>query len=109
VTCLITAINTANKLHGKHTINLEAGIYTLQNADNGGNGVITANANGLPVITGSIRIRPSADDPPTVMERDPSAPFFRIFSVAAGGELSLEGLYLRGAMGSQVRYYLIAG
>ena len=40
----------------------------------------------------SILIQASADDPPTVIERDPGAQGFRIFHVSVGGELSLEGV-----------------
>jgi hypothetical protein len=47
------------------------------------------------VITGSIRIQASADEPPTVIERDPGAPGFRIFNVSAGGELNLEGVTVK--------------
>jgi hypothetical protein len=58
VTCLIAAINGANGKPGQHTINLDPGGYTLQTIENGsGNG-----ANGLPVITGSIRIQASAEE-----------------------------------------------
>src|SRR5262245_20425860 len=73
VTCLIAKINNANGMPGQHTINLEPGSYTLQTVDNGqGN-----SANGLPVISGSIRIEATADDLPTVIERDLNAPQFR--------------------------------
>jgi len=42
---------------------------------------------------GSIQIQTSADDPPTVIERDPGASqSFRLFHVSTGGDLSLEGL-----------------
>ena|GEM_PF-1950084 len=86
VTCLIAKINGANAIPGEHVIILDPGIYTLQIA--------------LPVITGSIRIQASSDDPPTVIERDPGAPGFRIFTVSAGGELTLEGLTVqRGGFG----------
>jgi hypothetical protein len=78
VTCLIAAINNANGTPGEHVITLEPGIYTLQI--------------GLPMMTGSIRIQASADDPPTVIERDLNAQGFRIFNVSTGGELTLEGI-----------------
>ena len=78
-----------------HTINLEPGIYTLQTVDN-----MTDGPNGLPSIKGSIQIQASADDPPTVIERDPGAQGFRIFHVSVGGELSLEGVTVqRGVSG----------
>jgi len=87
VTCLIAAINEANGMTGKHTINLEPGSYTLHIAADG--------FSGLPVITSSIRIQSSADDPPTVIERDPNAPLFRIFAISAGGVLTLDGLTIQ--------------
>ena len=95
VTCLIASINDANGMSGEHIITLEPGIYTLQIVDN-----ITDGANGLPSIKRSIRIQTSAEDPPTVIERDPGAPFFRILHVSVGGELSLDGVTVqRGANG----------
>jgi hypothetical protein len=87
VTCLIASINDANGMPGEHIINLEPGIYTLQIVDN-----ITDGPNGLPSIRRSIRIQASADDPPTVIERDPGAGSFRIFHVSVGGELDLDGV-----------------
>src|SRR5215475_11830927 len=87
VTCLIAAINEANGAPGEHTITLKPGIYSLQIVDN-----TTDGQNGLPLITGSIRIQASADDPPTVIERGSGAQGFRIFQVSAGGKLTLEGI-----------------
>ena len=89
-TCLIAAINSANGLRGKHTINLESGVYTLQIIDNATDG-----ANGLPSIKRSIEMRGSTGDLPVTIERDPSAPSFSIFHIALGGELSLEGVNVR--------------
>jgi hypothetical protein len=89
VGCLIAKINEANGLPGQHTINLEPGSYTLQTIDNGP----PLDANGLPVISGSIRIQATAEDLPTVIERDPNAPAFRIFEVSANGVLHLDGNY----------------
>jgi hypothetical protein len=87
VPCLIAAINNANGMPGEHVITLDPGIYSLQ---------IAIGGNGLPSISGSIRIQASADDPPTVIERDPSAAQgFRIFDVSVGGNLSLNGLTLQ--------------
>jgi hypothetical protein len=91
VTCLIAAINEANAVDGEHTINLELGSYTLQTIDNGSG----TGANGLPVITSSIRIQGSTDDIPTIIELDPDAPRFRIFQVAVGGELTLDGVTIK--------------
>ncbi len=88
VTCLIAAINNANGRPGDHVISLEPGIYTLQAVDN-----TTDGANGLPSIMRSIHIQASADDPPTVIERDPAATTsFRIFHISTGGNLTLSGL-----------------
>jgi hypothetical protein len=95
VPCLIAAINDANAMAGQHVINLAPGIYTLQMVDN-----MTDGANGLPSIKRSIQIQSSADDPPTVIERDPGAQRFRIFHVSLGGELTLEGVTVqRGSEG----------
>jgi hypothetical protein len=90
VTCLIAKINSANGMPGQHTINLEPGSYTLQAVDNGG-----FIGNGLPVISSSIRIQATAEDLPTVIERDLNAPAFRIFEVAVGGELTLAGVTIQ--------------
>ena len=96
VTCLIAAINEANETPGEHVVNLEPGIYTLQVVDNG----TLSNPNGLPVISGSIRIQPTAEDIPTIIERDPNGPSFRIFEVSVEGKLSLEGVILQRGRGS---------
>ncbi len=90
VTCLIASINQANGIPGSHTITLEPGVYMLETVDN-----VTDGANGLPSIMGPIEIKAFADGPPTVIERDPGAPPFRIFHVSLSGELSLEGLTVR--------------
>jgi hypothetical protein len=85
VTCLIAAINSANATSGGHVINLEPGIYTIQMAS----GPLF---DGLPIITRSIRIQATADDPATIIERDPNAAPFRIFDVSATGQLTLVGV-----------------
>ena len=88
VACLIAAINNANGMPGEHVITLDPGIYALQIVDN-----TTDGPNGLPSIKRSIQIQASADDPPTIIERDPgTSQGFRIFHVSAGGELTLEGI-----------------
>jgi hypothetical protein len=91
VPCLIAAINQANANSEKNTIRLEAGTYTLTAIDNGSSG----NATGLPVITSPLTItgRGAAT---TSIERDASAPSFRILRVAAAGTLTLQRLTLRG-------------
>ncbi len=98
VTCLIAAINEANGMPGTHTITLEPGIYTLQMIDN-----TTDGANGLPSITRPIQIRPSGENSPTVIERDPAAQSLRIFHVSVSGELVLEHVILQRGSGSSVR------
>jgi hypothetical protein len=93
VTCLIAAINEANAMPGEHTINLEPGSYTLQRIDNG--------VNGLPVISGSIKIQATTEELPTVIERDPNAPAFRFFQVPVGGKLTLAGVTIQGGLTTQ--------
>ncbi len=90
VTCLIAAITQANATPGEHIITLAPGTYTLQAVNN-----VTDGLNGLPSITSSILIQASSENPPTIIERDPAAPLFRIFHVSAGGELSLESVTLQ--------------
>jgi hypothetical protein len=91
VTCLIAAIIEANEMPGEHIINLEPGSYTLQMLHNGE----PFRGNGLPVISGLIRVQGSAEDHPTIIERDPSAPAFRIFQVLARGELTLQSVTIQ--------------
>lgn len=84
VTCLIASINEANGLPGEHAITLEPGVYTLQTE--------SSFRSGLPVITKSIRIEPSAENPATVIVRNPAAGSFRIFTIALSGRLNLIGI-----------------
>jgi hypothetical protein len=91
VPCLIDAINTANANGQTNTIRLEAGTYTLTAVNN--------DANGLPVITSPLTITGRGADT-TIIERDASAPGFRILDVAATGSLTLKRLTLRGGTGS---------
>ena len=98
VSCLIAAINEANaNRQKKNTIRLEAGTYTLTAIDNTTaeepNGLPVAN--GLPVITSSLTITGQGAKT-TIVERDTSAPFFRILNVATAGALTLQRLTLRG-------------
>jgi len=90
VACLIDAINQANANGEANTITLEAGTYTLTAVDNDTDGL-----NGLPSVTGTVTIKGAGDDT-TSLERDASAPAFRLVHVAAPGTLTLEGLTLRG-------------
>ena len=94
VTCLIAAINEANGIPGEHVINLEPGSYTLQTVDNGA----FVLRNGLPVIRGSIIIQATAEDLPTVIERDPNAPVFRIFKLSAENCISMALQFKRAAV-----------
>jgi hypothetical protein len=96
VTCLIAAINEANGMLGEHVINLEPGIYTLQQAI----GNVVFGGTGLPSITGSIRIHPSAENSPTIIERDLNAAFFRILQISSGGELILDKMILQRGRGN---------
>jgi hypothetical protein len=87
VPCLIAAINAANANGDANTIRLAAGTYTLTAPDNPGNG--------LPVITSPLTIIGRGADN-TSIERDASAPGFRILDVAAAGTLTIQRLTLRG-------------
>jgi Ca2+-binding RTX toxin-like protein len=89
VGCLIAAINMANGNGQDDTIQLQAATYSLTAEDNGTDG-----PNGLPSITSPITII-GAGANTTVIERDVSAPDFRIVHVAAGGILTLEALAIR--------------
>jgi hypothetical protein len=92
VPCLIAAIHEANANGEANTIRLAAGTYTLTAPDNP--------FNGLPVITSSLPLTITgrgADN--TTIERDASAPEFRILSVAPTGTLTLKRLTLRGGGG----------
>jgi hypothetical protein len=93
VSCLITAIQTANRTPEPDTIQLAAGTYTLTAPDNA---TQACGANGLPVITSPLTIQGQGADL-TAMRRDPGAPTsFRLMSIAASGVLTLDGLTLRG-------------
>jgi hypothetical protein len=89
VTCLITAINTANADGEADLITLAEGTYTLTAVDN-----VTDGPNGLPSIVSAMTIR-GAGPETTVIERDAGAPEFRIAHVAAAGALTLDGLTIR--------------
>ena len=113
VACLRAAINAANGNGEANTLTLEAGTYTVTTVDNPTDG-----ANGLPSISGTLTIRGAAPRitverevtpsgapeevliskamPPVIVERAASAPFFRLFHVAATGNLTLDGLTMAG-------------
>jgi len=90
VPCLIAAIRTANANGQGNTIRLEAGTYILTAVDNDTDG-----ANGLPVITSTLTIT-GAGATTTSIERNASAPAFRLLRVAATGVVTLQGLTLSG-------------
>jgi hypothetical protein len=96
--CLIEAINRANANGRRNTIALGPGVYRLTLIDNPGSG---SGANGLPVITGRMIIQ-GTDAQTTIIERDASAPEFRIFQVAASGNLSLIRVTVAGGGGASV-------
>jgi hypothetical protein len=92
VACLIAAIHEANANGEANTIALEAGTYTLTAVDN-----TTDGPNGLPSITSEFLLTiqgPWAES--TLIEREASAPLFRLIQVAATGTLTLEELTLQG-------------
>jgi hypothetical protein len=96
VACLIDAINQANANGEANTITLEAGTYTLTASVSP-----PAPGNGLPVITSTLTITGQGAET-TIIERDPSAPPFRILHVAAAGSLTLRRLTIRGGEGGGV-------
>jgi hypothetical protein len=87
VPCLIAAINEANANGEANTIRLAAGTYTLTAPDNP--------QNGLPMITSPLTITGRRAET-TIIERDASAPRFRLLQVAQAGTLTLKRLTLRG-------------
>jgi hypothetical protein len=94
VQCLIDAINEANANGKKNTIRLEAGTYTLKAVDNNTLSFYASGDTGLPVVTSTLAIQGVGADT-TILERDASAPFFRIFGVADTGTLVLERLTIQ--------------
>jgi hypothetical protein len=90
VACLIDAMNEANANGEENTITLAEGTYTLMAVDN-----TTDGPNGLPSVTVRLTIRGAGADT-TILERTADAPLFRLLHVAMTGELTLDGLTLRG-------------
>jgi len=90
VPALVEAIEAANATAEDDTIFLEAGTYTLSEANN-----ITDGANGLPSITSSIEIIGDGPDV-TIIERNLIAEPFRIFHIADTGTLILDALTITG-------------
>ena len=97
VDCLIDSINTANANGEENTIILEAGIYSLTAVNNTGGG----GPNGLPLVISTLTIK-GAGAETTIIERKASAPLFRLLFIRASGNLTLEGLSLRGGEGQGV-------
>jgi hypothetical protein len=96
VTCLIDAITAANANGEENTITLEAGTYTLTAVDN-----TTAGPTGLPSVTSTFPLTiQGAGAEATIIERQASAPDFRLVHVAATGILTLEDLTLQGGQRS---------
>jgi hypothetical protein len=91
VECLIAAIDTANTNSEDDTINLATGTYTLMIVNNSDPNL---GFNGLPGITSNISIIGAGTDA-TVIERDESAPLFRLFFIRAG-TLILKELTIKG-------------
>jgi hypothetical protein len=92
VDCLIAAIHQANVNGEANTIQLAAGVYTLTGVDNDTDG-----PNGLPSVVGLLTIQ-GAGASSTTIQRDPSAPFFRILHVGATGVLTVSGVTLTGGV-----------
>ncbi len=84
---LIAAINAANAAPDPDIINLSDGAYTLTAVHNATDG-----PNGLPVITSPITINGGAGG--ATITREASAPEFRLFRVATGGNLTLSDVTL---------------
>ena len=90
VACLIAAINTANTNGQVNTIRLEAGIFIVRAVDNDIDG-----SNGLPSITSPLTLG-GAGAGITIIEREATAPPFRLIHVGPNGLLKLQGLTARG-------------
>jgi len=90
VACLIAAIHTANANGQANTIRLQSGTYTLSAVDNDTDG-----ANGLPSITSALALV-GAGPAGTTIERDASAPLFRLLHVGQTGSLKLQSVTARG-------------
>src|SRR5262245_22581775 len=86
VACLIAALTEANANGKPNQITVDAGIYTLTAIDNHTDG-----SNGLPSITSPLTLQ-GAGAEVSILERNDTAPFFRLVHVAATGKLSLKGL-----------------
>ncbi|HSJ54050.1 MAG TPA: PKD domain-containing protein [Anaerolineae bacterium] len=83
------AVDGCNAGHGADRIIVPAGTYALTNVDN-----IVGGNNGLPRITSAILLE-GAGRELTIIQREPGAPPFRIFYIAAGGGLEATGITVR--------------
>lgn len=91
---LINAINEANSNGEDDIIDLQSGTYSLTAVNNDHDG-----PNGLPSIPTNITIIGAGADT-TIIERDESAPSFRIFHLAATGNLTLYKLTAKNGLSS---------
>jgi hypothetical protein len=86
----LRAINAANSNGDENTISLESVTYTLTSIEND-----TQGSNGLPPVSSALSIV-GAGAADTVIERDNSAPEFRIIYVSPAGGLRLDSLSITG-------------
>jgi predicted outer membrane repeat protein len=78
--------------HRYHTLVLGPGTYTLTVADNTDD---DEGGNGLPSLVGRVTIQGAGPDI-TIIERDPSAPLFRLLMILDQADVTLEGLTFQG-------------
>src|SRR4051812_21699431 len=98
---LIADINAANAAGGSNTITLSSGTtFKLSAVDNGTDG-----PSGLPVIAVGDELTILGNGDTIERSSGGGTPGFRLFDVAAGGSLSLNGLTLSGglAQGGAIR------
>lgn len=94
---LIAAITTANGNAETDTINL-ANDITLTAIDNSVNG-----SNGLPSVTAAEKV--TINGMGNTIERDASAPGFRLFHVALGGDLEINDTTLSGGLANSGGFF----
>lgn len=93
---LISAIDNANANSEADTIHLSAACtYTLTVVNN--TGIEFLDFNGLPIITSEITIEGNG----AIIQRDGSAPKFRIIQNVPEGELTLNRVTIRGGLGTR--------